>query len=91
MPSNWSYSDFESQSTNTLRLQYLRLHIAEVEDAITATVGADGKSRDAAVLESKLNRLTERRKELEQMPDTNGSTNGGRSFVKIRSARGGSS
>lgn len=88
--SNWSYSAFESQSTNTLRLSMLRSHIAEIEDAITATVGADGKSRDAQVLENKLNRLTARRRELESMPDTNGATNGGRSYVKLRSLRGGS-
>lgn len=90
MPSNWTYSDFESQSTNTLRLQYIRLHIAEVEDAITATVGADGKSRDAGVLEAKLARLTARRRELESMPDANGATNNGVSYAKIRSLRGGS-
>lgn len=90
MPSNWQYSDFESQTTNTLRLQHIRLHIAEVEDAITATVGADGKSRSADVLEAKLNRLNTRRRELESMPDANGSINGGVSYVKIRSLRGGS-
>lgn len=62
----WTYADYESQATNTLRLTRLRLHIDEVEAAISADVSGAEFSRSAATLERKLDRLHRRRDELER-------------------------
>lgn len=44
---SWTYSDFEQQSTDALRLTRLRLHLAEVENAISANVASQGHSRSS--------------------------------------------
>ncbi len=54
----YSYANWMSRSTLRERLDTARLHHAEVEADIAATISAGGgKSRDTSVLDNKLRRL----------------------------------
>jgi len=62
----WTYSDYESQDTDSDRLSRLRLHIAEVSAAISAAMTSAGNSRDPQVLQRYMEEtLQRRRRELE--------------------------
>ena len=65
---SWTYADYESQATDSLRLDRLRLHVVEVSAKIAASVASDGMSRDATPLVEYLKLLQERRATLEQSP-----------------------
>lgn len=64
----WTYHDYESQASDTLRLERLRLHIAEVSQALSQpAVSGVGYSRDpnTGALREYLADLRARRAELE--------------------------
>lgn len=63
----WSYAAYELEANDTARLAMLRQHIAEVEAKIDQSVSASDKSVDRSVLETKMTRLNERRRELEEI------------------------
>lgn len=72
----WSYADYETQTTDALRLSRLRLHIAEVEAAIDADLTAMGRGVAHQTLNDKMNRLQKRRAELEAIVAATDSTGG---------------
>lgn len=53
----WTYSDWRSQSGAAAQRARLILHMQEVDEAITAAVSDQGKSRDATNLEALAARL----------------------------------
>jgi len=62
----WSYSDYESQTSNTARLTRLRSHIDEVNAKVSLAMAAGSNSQDASSLVRYLNDvLHPRRQELE--------------------------
>lgn len=63
----YTYGDYESQSTDALRLARLRLHIAEVTQKISAATSGDGMSRDPSSLVTYMEQLQTRRRELESV------------------------
>lgn len=62
----YTYADYESESTDALRLSRLRLHIAEVSADMGASISADGKSRNTQTLVDYLRMLKDRREDLER-------------------------
>lgn len=53
----WTYSDYETQATDELRLARARLFKSELINAIGPSVSADGKSRDSGQINTLLNRV----------------------------------
>jgi hypothetical protein len=67
----WTYSAWREEATDEARLTMLRRHMTEVDDAIAATVAKDGASRDANVLNAKMDRLEEQeRRYMARTADT---------------------
>ena len=61
----WTYGAYSSQTTDTLRLTMLRLHIDEVEAAINADSSSTHGSVNYSGLNAKLERLYKERNRLE--------------------------
>ena len=80
----WQYSDYESQSDDSLRLQRLNLFIGEITASIHADYSINGRSVNTAHLESLLSTvLYPRRAELERVAGVVTEANRA-SFVRIR-------
>jgi hypothetical protein len=77
----YAYADYETRATDPLRLDALRLHIAEVSLEAQPDVAADGMSRGNAGVISYLAQLQKRRAELEAAPGNR--INGGVSRVRF--------
>lgn len=84
MPAGTIYHDFEEQATNTLRLARARQYLTELRLLLGPEVAGDGKSRSANVIATEIGAVTDRIRELERMPDTNGAINGGVSLAAVR-------
>lgn len=83
----WTYTDWESQPTDSERLARLRLHIAEVSADIrdrAISVNADGKAMTRQELLGHLQFLSQQRDALKASPGV--MTAGGRSLVRFRKA-----
>ena len=64
---SYAYSNWMSRPTLRERLDTARLHHAEVEADVSATISAGGgKSRDSSVLDSKLRRLEQQIQDMER-------------------------
>ena len=61
----WSYSDWESQSTDAARLTRLRQHLDEIHAVMDASMGGPVSSINFDTLNNYLKYLSERRRELE--------------------------
>jgi hypothetical protein len=60
----WTYSDWRSQSGASAQRARLILHMQEIDNAITAAIGDQGKNRDP----TNLNMLAERlQKQLDRL------------------------
>ena len=79
----WTYSAWASQATDSLRLDMLRLHIAEVSAKIGPDVSADGKSVANIGLTQYLSMLMDRQTELEERVQR---ATSGRMFSRARFA-----
>lgn len=62
----WTYADWKSQATLSLRLSRLRLHMAEVAQRIGNELGADGKNRGSFAVRLYYQDLQGEEKELEK-------------------------
>ena len=79
----WTYSAWASQATDSLRLDMLRLHIAEVSAKVGSDVSADGKSVSNLGLITYLDQLQGRMTELEERVQR---ATSGRMFSRARFA-----
>lgn len=67
----WTYGDYETQTSDALRLSQLRLHIGEVNAQIHADYAAGGRSYNSAHLTTYLSSvLMPRLKELQSTADS---------------------
>lgn len=66
----WAYQDYESQSSDAMRLARLRQHIGEVNAQIQPNLGFGSERRDNQVLKEYLADVLEpRRRELERIAE----------------------
>lgn len=62
----WSFASYESQSTNSLKLAMLELHISEVSAEVGPDLAISGRSRQHNAMVTYLQMLQKRRTELAQ-------------------------
>jgi hypothetical protein len=81
----WTYSDYESQSTDAARLSRLRLHKQEITDQIAKDYAVAGRSVQTAHLVSYISTIVDPRlRELESRVGTESGANKSGTFVRVR-------